>query len=45
MNIDQELKEILHKHYKHPERLDLNEPYLVLFQELKQLIKRVAKKQ
>lgn len=38
---EEELIEILRKHYKHPEKMELNGPYLILFRDLKEFIKSV----
>jgi hypothetical protein len=37
---EQQLIEILQKHYEHPDKLELNVPYLVLFKELKEFYDR-----
>lgn len=34
MSIKQDIREILHKHYKHPDKLELNDAYLILHKEL-----------
>jgi len=40
---DQQLIKILQEHYKHPERLELNKPYLSLYKKLKEFINETKK--
>lgn len=41
MNIKQDVKDILSKHYEHPDKLKLNVPYLILHKELVEYINLV----
>ena len=41
LNPSEDIKKILHQHYMHPEKLELNVPYLVLHAELLAYIKKV----